>query len=276
MFSLVFIYTKQESTYNSNNMKAQILKITSLITLILLLIIFSFTGILSLSINSLLNIGISQDIIYLVEILPFIGLTLAFFNIILGVNIPGHYIPIILIINTFILGLYLTIGLLLISLLIIYTAKYIIKSLHIHLAVKSSLIISIISLFSILTLPILAKTNIFNLYTGPFFIISIIIISIINEKFVDIKTSFKNIKNDFNILIKYFIFITLNFLLLGGKIYYWTTSQSFIEISILKNILQTIPEINLLIILITFLIGKYTGLRLTEIIRFRKLIFKQN
>lgn len=276
MFSLFFIYTKQESTYNSNNMKAQRLQITSLIGLIIILVILSFSGVLSLSINSLLNIGISRDIIYLVEILPFIGLTLAFFNIILGVNIPGHYIPIILIINTFILGLYLTLGLLLISLFIIYTAKFLIKSLHIHLTVKSSLIISIISLFSLLILPILAKTNIFNLYTGPFFIISIIIISIINEKFVDTQISFKNIKKDFGILIKYFIFITLNFLLLGGKFYYWTASTSFTELNLLKNILQSIPEINLLIIFMTFLIGRYTGLRITEIIRFRKLLFKQN
>lgn len=257
-------------------MKAQRLQITSLIGLIIILVILSFSGVLSLSINSLLNIGISRDIIYLVEILPFIGLTLAFFNIILGVNIPGHYIPIILIINTFILGLYLTLGLLLISLFIIYTAKFLIKSLHIHLTVKSSLIISIISLFSLLILPILAKTNIFNLYTGPFFIISIIIISIINEKFVDTQISFKNIKKDFGILIKYFIFITLNFLLLGGKFYYWTASTSFTELNLLKNILQSIPEINLLIIFMTFLIGRYTGLRITEIIRFRKLLFKQN
>lgn len=234
-----------------------------------------FLGLLSRSVAVLQGMGVSPEVIYLTEILPFIGLFLAFFRIILGVNVTNIFIPIVIILTSFVLGMGLTLEVLLISLVLAYLTRYLISEFHLHLAVKSSLIITLVSIGLILILPFLRNSKLFIDSNSHLVIIyGLLIIAILNEKLSTLKMTHNNLWGDLKNVIKTIIFAIICFLFLGGTIY-WSPEYQW-QWPWLKNFIMNFPESIFIALFLTFAIGRYTGLRVSEIFRFRKLIFKNN
>lgn len=230
-------------------------------------------GLLSHSVATLQASGISPDIIFLVETLPFIGLFLAFFRIILGINVPNMFVPIIIILTSMVLGLIMTLEVLIISIFLAYIAKFLIGEFHLHFAVKSSLIISQVAIGLLLILPFLRNSSLFSASNSHLVIIyGLLVVSIVNEKFLSVKMTTNNLWIDLKNIFKTLIFSIISFILLGGEI----NLNSFqFEWTWLKTIIITYPETIIIALFLTLAIGRYTGLRLSEIIRFRKLIFNK-
>ena len=230
-------------------------------------------GLLSHSVAALQAAGVSSDIIFLVETLPFTGLFLAFFRIILGINVPNMFVSIVIIITSLVLGLIITLEVLLISVILAYIGKFLINEFHLHFAVKSSLIISQVAIGLIIILPYLRESSLFNPTNSHLVIVyGLLIISIINDKFLSIKMSVNNLWHDFKNILKTIFFSTICFFMLGGEIGLFGLK---IQWDWLKTAIINYPETIFIALLLTLAIGRYTGLRLSEIIRFRKLIFNK-
>lgn len=230
---------------------------------VLTCILLGFFGQISQAINTLHSSGIDQNSLFLLLITPFIALFISFCRIIIGINVPTILIPTILVFSLFIIGLNTTIFFLCLSIGLALLGKYLITEFHLHFSSKISIIFSFVSIGLVLALPLIKDP----LSLTATAIYPILIISLVNEKQFSFKISRSSLISDFKSIIKIIIFSLLCFFLLGGAI----LSYQFPEF---KQLITTYPESVLIAFLLNFVIGQYTGLRLTEIIRFRKLIFK--
>ncbi len=240
----------------------------------LICLLISLFSLLSQSLAVLMDAGISSEILYLTLILPFIGLFLAISRIIVGVNLPNTFVPLTIVLTSFIIGPAITFELMIISLVLGYLCKFLISEFRLHFAVKISVIISLLSIGLILAFPLLKQDQIFNSGNGHMVVIyGILIISLINEKYITFKLSKSNIVNDLKNSFNTFLFALFSYLILGGKLI--INGQTY-QLAHLKDFIQAFPESVFWALFLTIIIGRYTGLRLSEIIRFRKLIFKNN
>jgi hypothetical protein len=226
-------------------------------------ILLAVFGQISHAINLLQSSGIDRNTLFLLLITPFIALFISFCRIMIGINVPTILIPTILIFSLFTIGLNTTIIFLCLSIALALLGKYLIAEFHLHFSTKISLIFSFVSIGLILALPLLKDT----LSLTAAAIYPILVISFINEKQFSFKISKNSLINDFKSILKVIAFSILCFFLLGGVLY----GFQFPEI---KQLILAYPESILLALMINFIIGQYTGLRATEVIRFRKLIFK--
>lgn len=242
------------------------------------MVIFSvyiiYTGSISHSIDVLAGYAIDRQTLYLALILPFIGLFLAFFRIIIGLNISNTFVPITIILTSFVLSPLITFELLFLSLFLGYIGKYFINLFRLHFAVKVSFVIGILSIALILILPFFRNDSFFNNSNSHLLILyGILIISLINERYLTFKPSRSNIISDLKNIFNTIFFSMLVFFLLGGQ--FVADSQNF-YFPWLRQLIEAYPESVFMALALTIIIGRYTGLRLTEIYRFRKLIFKNH
>jgi hypothetical protein len=227
---------------------------------------------LSHSITTLQQAGVSPDIVYFTLILPYIGLFLALSRIVIGINIPNTFVPLTIVLTSFVIGPVLTLLLMIFSLVLGYLGKYLISELHLHFAVKISIIIGLLSVGLTLLLPFLVQSQLLSSSNGHLIIIyGIMIISLINEKYLVFKLTRASIFEDLKNILNTFLFSLVSFWLLGGKI---ELLDQIYEFPYLKSFILFFPESVLFIVFIIIFIGRYTGLRLTEVFRFRKLLFK--
>jgi hypothetical protein len=244
------------------------------ILLFLICAIIGFLGLLSQSITALLALGLPVELVYLALTLPFIGLFLAITRILVGINIPNIFVPLLIILAAFTLGLNLTLSVLLVNLLLAYLSRYLISEFHLHFAVKTSIVMTLGLIGLVILLPIMQKIALFGPEKAYFLIIySLLILAIINEKFLTFKMTRSSLWSDLKSLFKTLFFALTSFFILGGPIILPNTTFQW---DWLKNIIAVYPESIFIALILTILIGRYTGLRLSEIYRFRKLIFKNN
>jgi hypothetical protein len=209
-----------------------------------------------------------------VLVLPFIGLFLAISRILIGINIPNIFIPLLIILAAFILGLNLTLAILATNLLLAYLSRYLISEFHLHFAVKTSIVMTLGLIGMIILLPIMQKWSFFSPENAYFVIIySLLTLAIINEKFLTFKMTKSSLWNDFKNLFKTLFFALICFFILGGAIILPNVTFQW---DWLRSIITIYPESIFGALILTILIGRYTGLRISEIFRFRKLIFKNN
>lgn len=243
--------------------KIDLKKIIFISIFVITCILLGFLGQISHAINLLQSSGIDQNTLYLLLIIPFIALFISFCRIIIGINVPTILIPTILIFSLFTIGFNTTLLFLCLSIILALLGKYLITEFHLHFSSKISIIFSFVSIGLILALPFLKNT----LALTATAIYPILIVCFINEKQFSFKISKSSLINDFKSILKVVAFSLFCFFILGGII----LSYQFPEI---KQFILAYPESILLAFLLNFVIGQYTGLRISEVIRFRKLIFK--
>lgn len=239
--------------------------IFGVITAILIVLPIIFRSI-SQIILGLTEKGITIETVYPLILIPVIAMLIALLRIVIGLNFTSVYAPALLIVTSFYLNFELTVSIFLISVILSFLLKSIINRFHIHQAVKISLISSLISIILLICLD-LTPAGLFPLQTGSSILLPVILIALIGEKFYTFKLTKTNAASEISQIIKTVIFSAASFILLGGNFLNWHFTN-------IKDAILMFPEVIIICTLITFFIGKYTGLRLSEIIRFRKLIFK--
>ncbi len=245
--------------------------ILTIISILAVIIIISL-GTIGHSLDLLIKAGISKDILYLILVLPFIGLFLSFSRIMIGVNVQGASVPVITIISAFILGPLITFELLLIGLIFGYISKLSILDLRLHFAVKVSIILTILTIGLLFSLPIINLISPFPQALGASIIVfGILLIALFNDKYLTFKVTKNSIKKNFKNIVNTFIFSYISYFLLGGL---FVINNSRIHFSYLQSFINQYPDSIFLALLLTIIIGSYSGLMLTELFRFRKLIFK--
>lgn len=239
---------------------------------ILALIIIISLGTIRYSLDILMEAGISQNILYLLLTLPFIGLFLSFSRIIIGINVQGASVPVLTTFSAFILSPFLTFEIFLVGIILGYIAKLSILDLRFHFAVKVSIIMTFLTIGFLFFLPIIHAISPFpKSLGGSIMVIGLLLITLINDKYLTFKVSKTSIKYNLKNIFFTLIFSFITYFLLGGVFMINSTPVQFTG---LQYIINSYPNSIFIALILTILIGRYTGLRVTELFRFRKLIFK--
>lgn len=245
--------------------------ILGIISLIALITIVSL-GTINHSLDLLISAGISEEILYLLLTLPIIGFFLAFSRIIIGINVQGASLPVLTIFSSFILGPLLTLEIFLIGIIFGYIAKFSILDLRLHFAVKVTLIMSFLSISFLFCLPIINTITPFEDSLGAsIMVLGLLLVNLINDKYLNFKVTKTSIKSNMRTVVNTLIFAFISYFLLGGA---FIVNNNSIHFSNLRNFISNYPDSVFIALILTVIIGSYTGLRVTEVFRFRKLIFK--
>ncbi len=210
---------------------------------------------MSYGINFLVNKRVPINSILLILMLPLIATLIAFARQIIGVKAFGIYTPSIITLSFFALGLKYG---LLVFIVVLFSGtifRYLLRRLHLLYLPRMALLLTLVSLILLILLGLGAsfgKTGILALSVFP-----ILIMVTMVEKFVAAQIS-KGFKTAFT--------LTLETLILAIGCYYLLNWES------LRVLLLGFPELILFTIIINLIIGRWTGLRLFELIRFREII----
>lgn len=212
---------------------------------------------MSVAVNYMVNKGVSLNTIFLILILPLIATIIAFTRQVIGIKAFGIYIPSIIALSFVSIGI--KYGLIIFAIIILTgtLARYLARKIKILYLPRMAIVVTIVSLF-IFVLFILGtvfeQPGIISVSVFP-----ILIMTFMTEKFVAAQIE-KGTKTA--------ILLSLETLILSVLCYFVATWKD-LEILILGY-----PEIILITIVINILIGKWTGLRVLEYIRFRKVLEK--
>lgn len=220
---------------------------------------------MSYFVNYLIDSGIPANTVILILMLPVIATIVSFMKQIIGITTFGVYTPSIITLTFWILGLKVGLLTLLIMVLVGTGARFVLKRFRLLYIPKMAVVLTVVAL-SILAMLIISIR--FNLFDAQFFSLSIfpmLILSTLTEKFVNIQTG-----NGF----RQAIILTLETILVSIVAYVAIGGAFFFDLKFtaLQSFMLAYPEIIIVIIVINIFLGRWTGLRLLEYVRFREVL----
>lgn len=223
-------------------------------------------NIMSYSINKLISKGIPESSIVLILLFPLIVTFLVILRQIIGILFPNLLFPALITMVFLVIGLYSGIFILLLSAITIYFSKKVLKNTGMLYTTKTGIVLILLT-FQLLFLLVL--NNFLELFNNEFFSIAImpaIFLATITEQIIKVELTLKKtLKN----LLTLIIICSTIYLLLGGQI---SIFSHIIQFTKIKELTIIHPEIIPILLLINIFIGKWTGLRLLERIRFKNLL----
>lgn len=209
-------------------------------------------------INYFIRYGISPNVIYLLLAVPFITFIIAFCRQFIGLKTFGVFAPLMLTLSLMMLGAKFGILAFAVVMLVSYMLRLLFDRVNLLYIPKVALLFSAISLsfFGVLALAIYFDTSL-NLALAVF---PLLVMSTISEKFVSAESQTG---------VKKALIIAAETVLISLAAY------GLLELDWTKNIILSRPEVIILPIGLLVWLGKFTGLRLTEYIKFRAL-FHEN
>ncbi len=218
-------------------------------------------------VNILINNGIPDNTIALLLLLPIIATVVAFMKQVVGATTFGIYTPSIITLSFLIIGMHaglLTLG---VAILVGAAVRPILKKIHMLFIPKMAIVITLVSLMLFV---ILISSSSLGLFDAEFLSIAIfpmLILSTLVEKFVSVKSN-KGLSSAAALMISTILVAVVAYFVVGGEINLGFTRFSFTWV---KNIIMSYPELVFLLIPINIGLGKWTGLRVIERIRFREI-----
>lgn len=206
-------------------------------------------------INLMINRGVPINTVLLILMLPLVASLISFSRQIIGLKAFGVYIPSILAITLVVTGLKSGIIVLIAILLVGTLIRLGLKKLRLLYLPRMAIVLTIVSL-SILIL-FLGSTYFIQAPLTTVSIFPILILIALVEEFVKVQME-EGSRTAIIIIVETLILAIIGFYLVN-----WQS---------LRNIVLSYPEIILLSLIFNFFIGKWTGLRLLEYYRFRKVI----
>jgi len=219
-------------------------------------------------VNYLIDSGIPANTVILILMLPVIATIVAFMKQIIGITTFGIYTPSIITLTFWILGLKVGLLTLLIVFLVGTGSRYALKKLSLLYIPKMAIVLTMVALAIFAMLIISIK---FNLFDAEFFALSIfpmLILSTLTEKFINVQTE-EGFKKAIVLTLETVFVAIVAYIVIGGEVDLLFLKMKF---SSLQSFMLSYPEIILLIIFINILLGRWTGLRLVERIRFREVL----
>lgn len=215
------------------------------------------TNFLSYSINYLINKGVAIDNIFLLLMLPVIATLIAVLRQILGIKTFGIYTPTIITLSFIATGLKYGLTIFLIILLVATALRFLLRRFKLLYLPRMAIVLCILALI-LLFLFILGayfnKTGLINLSILP-----ILVLLILVEKFVAVQIE----KGGTTAAL-----LSVETILVS-VVCYWIVNWEWF-----KTLILSYPELVLLTIVINIVLGRWTGLRLSEYLRFKTLLRK--
>lgn len=210
---------------------------------------------MSYLVNFMIAQGIPSNTVVLLLMLPVIATIITFLKQVVGVTTFGLYTPAIITLSFLALGLKFG---LIILFIILFTGAILRQALeHVRLLhiPRVAIIFTISSFIILLMLGLATYLGVSELATIAVF--PMLIMTTLAEKFVSAQSG-KGV---------YAAVLLILETTVVSLICYWVVEWQF-----LQNLMLSYPEIILLLIVVNFLLGKWTGLRLFEYIRFREVM----
>ncbi len=206
----------------------------------------------------LISNGVPGETIYLILALPLIALLVSFFRYFVGLKTFGMYEPIVLayalyaISANFVIGLKFGLPLIILAWLVSEITKRALEKARLHYIAKVSIKVSIASILYIVALVIAAffgKNGYFTVSPLPVVVIIALIeaVSLFQVKSGNLKTNLISAETMFMALASYFI-----------------VSNKYIQ-----EFFLSYPYIVVAPLVANFFVGKWSGLRLSEYVRFK-------
>lgn len=212
---------------------------------------------LSHAITTFIAKGIPTNTIYLVLAFPFIAFVITFVRQVIGISVFGIYTPTVIALSLLILGIYFGLGTLIIVVVVSYLLRKLLNRFKLLYIPKTSLILSAIALSFLMLIWFLSYYRVSLAVSLAIF--PMLVMSTLSEKFLSAQSE-EGLREA--------LFGVIKTAVIAIGAYY------LVEWSAFQNLIMSWPELILAPILGIILLGRFTGLRFTEYIRFRSL-FKE-
>lgn len=199
--------------------------------------------------------GVSSAILYLLLAVPFIAFVIAFARQFVGISTLGVFSPLMLAVSFMVLGLQFGAIIFTAVMLVSYLIRRLFERVELMYIPKVSLLLSLLSLsfFFVLWLAVYFETSL-NL---ALMIFPMMVMATISERFVASQSSEGLKKALFNV---------------GETLFVAIVAYGIVQWNWLQDMVLTFPEIVLLPIIGCVWLGRFTGLRLSEYVKFRSLL----
>ena len=210
--------------------------------------------VLSTLITYFIENGVSADSVYLILAIPFLAFAIIFFRHVIGISTFGVYTPMIIAVAFYILGLWLGILTFFFAVLTGYAVRYVFDKIELLYLPRVALNLSFIALsFLLLMLVLLWVDSPVSLSLAIF---PMLVMSSLSEKFMAAKSE-EGLHNAVIGVIE-----TLAVVIISYYLMVWAA---------LHNLVVSWPEVVFLPLLGILILGKFSGLRISEYLRFRSL-----
>lgn len=199
--------------------------------------------------------GVSQSVVYLLLAVPMINFLISFLRQVVGISTFGVYTPMMLALSFFILGLWFGLIVFFLVLIVSYIIRSIFERIELLYIPRVSLLLSVLSISFLF---LLAGAVYFDVpVTLSLAVFPMMVMSTVSEKFLSAQTE-GGLRNA--------VISTAETVLVALLAFY------ICDWDWMKNTILAMPELILLPLLGTMWLGRFTGLRLSEYIRFRSLL----
>ncbi|MBU2523626.1 PKD domain-containing protein [Patescibacteria group bacterium] len=226
----------------------------------------SILNFMNFTINYLVEKNIPINTISLILMLPVIVTVIAFAKQVIGLSTLGVYTPSIITLSflaiDFKFGLVLLLTILATGTIIHHISRRT-KLLYIP---RMAIILTVISLTIIGVLAIGASLNISRIVSTSVF--PLLVMSTLAEKFVSIQGS-KGFKSAIYVIFETILVAIIAFIVVGGEVdlLFFTIKWEFI-----RTLIFGYPELIFVCLIINIILGRWTGLRLSEYLRFKEVL----
>lgn len=212
---------------------------------------------LSYAVNVLVNWGVPTSSIILVLMLPIIATLLAFSRQVIGMKAFGIFTPAAVTLSFLALGLKYGLIIFVVVLLAATASRYLLRGFRLLYLPRMALVLTATS-FAVLGLFAIGSIVLKQTGTLFFSVFPILILVSLAEQFVEVQIRL-GFREATQLTLE-----TLSLSIIATLIIQWDALQSLVV---------GFPEVILVTIPINILLGRWTGLRLTEYFRFRKILF---
>lgn len=212
-------------------------------------------NVLSSLVNFMVQRGVSAEMIILLLMLPVILTIITFLKQVVGVTTFGLYTPAVITLSMIALGW--KIGLVLLAIIIAagYATRAIMGRYRLLYIPKIAIILTVTSLVLLLVLAVAAA---FGITLAPDTVFILLIMTTLSEEFMSVKAEMG---------------LRSALFAVGETVLVSLICFSIVQWEVLKSLVVAFPELILFTLVIDVFLGRWTGLRVSEVIRFRE-IFK--
>lgn len=227
-----------------------------------------FWNFMSYFLNSLIESGVPDNTVLLILLLPIIATVVAFMRQVVGITTFGIYTPSIITLAFLILGLKFGLVTFIIILATGAIVRQAMSKLKLLFIPKMAIVLTMVALT---IFAILIMSTYFKWFDAEFItlaIFPILIVGTLTEKFINTQSE-RGFVSAIVLMGETTLVSIVAYIIAGGTADFGIFT---IKIEFIKNLMLTYPELIFLIIVINVLLGRWTGLRVLEYVRFREVL----
>jgi len=223
---------------------------------------------MSYFLSILIDNGIPDNTIALLLLLPIIATVVAAMKQIVGLTTMGIYTPTIITLSFLIIGPHFGLLTLLMVLTVGAITRQLMRKVRLLFIPKMAIVLTVVAITLFLALILSIYLNIFNATFFSLAIFPMVILSTLVEKFISIKTE-KGWMSAVVLMLETVVVSLIAYFVAGGEV---NLGFFAVQWSFFRNLMLNYPEFIFVLLIINVLLGRWSGLRLLEFIRFREVL----